>query len=90
MDAYSPEQASYEVRVRHLPEDRVISLSGLEIMDPALDGAAHWIVRRTPNAVPTQLSFLNADCVNIMHRNPAYQDPLQQSGQLQGGASMLL
>jgi UDP-N-acetyl-D-mannosaminuronic acid transferase (WecB/TagA/CpsF family) len=51
-------------------------------MSTTIDGAARWIVKRAQNVAPIQVSFLNADCVNILCRTPAYHDPLQQFGRI--------
>ncbi|MFY0610312.1 MAG: WecB/TagA/CpsF family glycosyltransferase [Hyphomicrobiaceae bacterium] len=64
---------------RSRPQDRMISLFGLDVSDTTLEGAARWIVGRVHQAKLAQISFLNADCVNIMHRDPAYRDALEQS-----------
>ena len=61
-------------------EARTVSLFGVDIMDTTLERAADWIVERARLAVPTQVSFLNADCVNILHRSPSYRQALQSSG----------
>lgn len=56
-----------------------ISLFGLRISDTTLDHAAQWIVNRAKHNQRAKISFLNADCVNIMHRNSAYRDALQNA-----------
>jgi exopolysaccharide biosynthesis WecB/TagA/CpsF family protein len=58
---------------------REISLFGLDIRDTTIEEAARWIIARASRAEPTQISFLNADCVNILHRQPAYRDALEQA-----------
>lgn len=62
--------------------DRIVSLFGLDIMDTTLERAADWIVERARLAAPAQVSFLNADCVNILHRSPRYRQALQSSGRI--------
>lgn len=62
--------------------ERVISLFGLDVMDTTVDEAARWIVECALAGERRQVSFLNADCVNIMHRNPAYQEALEKSDRI--------
>lgn len=63
-------------------QDRTISLFGLKVTDTTVERAARWIVGRARHSHPFQVSFLNADCVNVMHRSPAYRDALQQSDRI--------
>ena len=60
-------------------QENPIALFGLDIADTTIEQAAGWLVERARHAIPTQISFLNADCVNIMHRNPAYRAALEHS-----------
>lgn len=62
--------------------DRIISLFGLDVMDTTIDGAARWIIACAQAGQRQQISFLNADCVNIMHRSPAYQEALENSNRI--------
>ena len=80
--ACSSEGVVDDLPMRRSPEDRMISLFGLNITDTTIDNAAGWIVRRAQGAAPIQVSFLNADCVNVMHRDPKYQEALQQSDRI--------
>lgn len=59
--------------------DRAFSLFGISVSDTTVDRAAAWIVRRASHRLSAQVSFLNADCVNIMHRNPDYRQALMGS-----------
>ncbi len=61
---------------------RAIDLFGLELTDTTIDQAATWIIARAQQAISTQISFLNADCVNIMHRDPAYREALECSDRI--------
>lgn len=63
----------------HLPQHRVFELFGLCITDTTIEQAASWIVQRAQHRLPTQVSFLNADCVNVMHRDQDYQNALVSS-----------
>lgn len=82
VDTYSSEQAVDDVPMRRSSQDRMISLFGLNVTDTTIDNAAGWIVRRAQGADPIQVSFLNADCVNVMHRDPEYQEALLQSDRI--------
>ena len=66
---------------RNLPS-RTIDLFGLELTDTTIEQAATWIIARAQHAISTQISFLNADCVNIMHRDPAYREALEHSDRI--------
>jgi exopolysaccharide biosynthesis WecB/TagA/CpsF family protein len=65
-----------------LPAERAITLFGLDIMDTSIEQAAKWLVTRAQHRQSTQVSFLNADCVNIMHSNPTYRDALARSDRI--------
>jgi N-acetylglucosaminyldiphosphoundecaprenol N-acetyl-beta-D-mannosaminyltransferase len=56
-----------------------ISLFGIAIDNVTLDRAVDTIVQRVDEDAATQVSFVNADCVNIACRNPEYLEALRQS-----------
>lgn len=62
--------------------NRTISLFGLEIADTTLVSAANWLVSCAQSQTRTVANFVNADCVNVMHRNPAYADALMKSDRI--------
>jgi N-acetylglucosaminyldiphosphoundecaprenol N-acetyl-beta-D-mannosaminyltransferase len=57
-----------------------IKLFGIAIDNVTLDLAVETIVARFDGPAATQVSFLNADCVNIACRNAEYLEALQHSG----------
>jgi exopolysaccharide biosynthesis WecB/TagA/CpsF family protein len=63
-----------------------ICLMGTRIDNLSMDEAIATILQRMdgkpnpqPPATPTQVSFVNADCINLAYRNPAYQQVLEES-----------
>ena len=56
-----------------------INLFDIEIDNVTLEQAVEVIVDRLDGDTPAQVSFVNADCVNIACRNPEYLEALQQS-----------
>ena len=62
--------------------DETVSIFGLDIANTTLEHASTWIINRATHGLPTQISFLNADCVNIMHRDQAYRDALIHSDRI--------
>ncbi len=56
-----------------------IRLFGIEIDNVTLDEAVELIVERLDGNTPAQVSFVNADCVNIACRSPEYREALQDS-----------
>ncbi len=56
-----------------------ISLFGITIDNTTLPQAVETIVQRLDGGSAAQVSFVNADCVNVACRNPAYLEALQQS-----------
>lgn len=66
----------------HDTYDHHVALFGLKTWDATLVEAADWIVSRASRRQSARVSFLNADCVNIMHRHPAYQDALKMSDRI--------
>lgn len=63
-------------------QHRVFELFGLSITDTTLEQAASWVVQRAQHRLPTNVSFLNADCVNIMHRDQNYRNALVSSDRI--------
>lgn len=64
------------------PSGRVVRLFGLDIFDTTIAKAADWIVDRAVRGIGTQVSFLNAHCVNVMARDRSYFDALRQSDRI--------
>jgi N-acetylglucosaminyldiphosphoundecaprenol N-acetyl-beta-D-mannosaminyltransferase len=56
-----------------------IKLFDIEIDNVTLQEAVEVILDRLDGDTPTQISFVNADCVNIACRNAEYLEALQQS-----------
>ncbi len=56
-----------------------IKLFDIEIDNVTLPQAVEVIIDRLDDETPTQISFVNADCVNIARRSPEYLGALQQS-----------
>ncbi len=56
-----------------------IKLFDIEIDNVTLDQAVKVLVDRLEADAPTQVSFVNADCVNIACKSPEYLQALQQS-----------
>ena len=56
-----------------------IELFDIQIDNVTLNQAVEAIVERLDGDTPTQVSFVNADCVNIACRSPEYLEALQQS-----------
>lgn len=77
----TPSSGSVDDASHHLPNN-TFTLFGLPLSDVTIEQAATWIVARAKSATPTQISFLNADCANIMHRNPAYREALTGSDRI--------
>ena len=53
-----------------------IEIRGLRLLNLALDEAVAAIESAVLSRTPTRVAFVNADCVNIAARNPAYRDSL--------------
>ena len=73
---FGKEIASKAARGTALPR---IKLFDIEIDNVTLEEAVDAIVERLDGDTPTQVSFVNADCVNIACRHPEYLEALQQS-----------
>lgn len=73
-----------DVYRRILPADQAyapsIRLMGTRIDNLSMDEAIAAIQQRMDGDGPTQVSFVNADCVNIAYRVPEYQQVLDRSG----------
>jgi N-acetylglucosaminyldiphosphoundecaprenol N-acetyl-beta-D-mannosaminyltransferase len=65
---------------RSRPSADRIALFGIEIDNLTMDHAIAEIVAATDgNGPPRQISFVNADCVNLAHRNARYREALAGS-----------
>lgn len=53
-----------------------VRLFGVEIRDTTLAHTAGWLTMRARHGMRTDVTFLNAHCVNVMHRDPAYRRAL--------------
>ena len=47
-------------------------------MSASLAKAAYWIANRAQAGISTQVSFLNAHCVNVARKDWRYRDSLTQ------------
>jgi UDP-N-acetyl-D-mannosaminuronic acid transferase (WecB/TagA/CpsF family) len=68
---------------------RKVRLFGLQITDTTLVEAAAWILDRAANQIPTQVSFLNAHCVNVMRKDAVYTEALASSDRILADGSGL-
>ncbi len=59
-----------------LANERRLRLCGIEIADTDIPSAAAWIVLRARHRLAAEIAFLNAHCVNVLHRDPAYRAAL--------------
>ncbi len=60
------------------PPDRICIL-GIRFDNLTMSEAVQAIVDRLDHPLPSQACFVNADCVNIAHRNPQYLDVLHKA-----------
>jgi len=70
------ENATHARETADLPR---IKLFDIAIDNVTLQQAVEVIVDRLDGDTPTQVSFVNADCVNVACRSPEYLEALQQS-----------
>jgi exopolysaccharide biosynthesis WecB/TagA/CpsF family protein len=59
------------------PAGEPVRLFGLEVRDTTLDATARWLVSRARHGIRTDVAFLNAHCINVLHRDPAYRRALE-------------
>jgi UDP-N-acetyl-D-mannosaminuronic acid transferase (WecB/TagA/CpsF family) len=55
-----------------------VRLFGVEVRDTTLADAAGWLTTRARHGVKTDVAFLNAHCVNVMHSDPDYRRALDE------------
>lgn len=55
------------------PASRNVRLFGIDIVDTRIEAATRWILERAVAQVPTRIAFVNAHCINVSYRNPAYR-----------------
>lgn len=53
-----------------------LTISGVPLVNTTMDDALYRILRLARGVTPTQVCFVNADCVNIAHRNATYRQTL--------------
>lgn len=56
--------------------DRALRLFGIEVLDTTRERAARWIVDSAVQGLPTKIGFVNAHCINVMHRDIGYRQSL--------------
>jgi N-acetylglucosaminyldiphosphoundecaprenol N-acetyl-beta-D-mannosaminyltransferase len=56
------------------------TLMGIPFVNVTMDEAIDLLILRSEGESATQVSFVNADCVNITYRDAEYLDVLRQSG----------
>jgi N-acetylglucosaminyldiphosphoundecaprenol N-acetyl-beta-D-mannosaminyltransferase len=78
LEAPSNQTPSNNVRTAPAALPR-IRLFDIAIDNVTLDHAVETIVERLDGETATQVSFVNADCVNVAYRNREYKKALQQS-----------
>ena len=70
---------------------RGVRLFGLDLCDTTRDEAALSLVGRAMRGERSRVSFINAHCVNVMYRDAAYREALQQSdGIFVDGSGMMI
>lgn len=57
-----------------------IEILGIPIQNLTMDEAVEAILQKASAAAPSQLCFVNADCVNIAFRHPRYRSVLEECG----------
>jgi N-acetylglucosaminyldiphosphoundecaprenol N-acetyl-beta-D-mannosaminyltransferase len=57
----------------------IVSILGISIDNLTMSDAIDWIVDRATGDSPAQICFVNADCANMLSRDPDYRAVLHQS-----------
>ena len=57
---------------------RPVRFLGLEVTDTTLDNAGHWIVTQAQRKTPTNIGFVNAHFVNLVHEQAGLSDTIKQ------------
>jgi N-acetylglucosaminyldiphosphoundecaprenol N-acetyl-beta-D-mannosaminyltransferase len=57
----------------------VVSILGISLDNMTMSDAIEWIVARAAGNSPGQICFVNADCANLVSRNPDYMAVLRDS-----------
>jgi exopolysaccharide biosynthesis WecB/TagA/CpsF family protein len=56
---------------------RALSLFDIEVTDTTIAEAARWLTQRAAHGIATTAGFVNAHCINVAYRDPAYRDSLE-------------
>lgn len=59
------------------PAERTLRIFGIEVLDTTREHAAEWIVGNAVRGLPTKVGFVNAHCINLMHRDVGYRRSLE-------------
>ena len=59
-----------------------VDVLGFKLMSASLAKAAYWIANRAQAGISTQVSFLNAHCVNVARKDWRYRDSLTSADAL--------
>lgn len=58
------------------PAPPELHLLGVTVVNTTMDEAVEWILDRAKATGPSQVCFVNPDCLNVAHGNPAYRGVL--------------
>ena len=59
------------------PAPPVLDFFGVPVVNTTMDEAVEWIVERARQATPSQVCFVNPDCLNIAYEHEAYRSVLR-------------
>lgn len=65
-----------------LAHGQTVRLFGVDLFDTTVAAASAWIVDRALRNAATQVSFLNAHCVNVMYRDDKYREAVAGSDRI--------
>lgn len=65
-----------------LPTPGEIAFFGIHVVNTTMQEAVDWLIQRARADVPSLLSFVNPDCLNIAYRDEPYRDVLRHSARV--------
>ncbi|MEM9356280.1 MAG: WecB/TagA/CpsF family glycosyltransferase [Pseudomonadota bacterium] len=72
------DQPSAAVHFAFPSRGRIVRFLGLDVTDTTLESASHWIVAQAQDKTPTNIGFVNAHFVNLVHEQVGLGETIKQ------------
>ncbi|MEM8970911.1 MAG: WecB/TagA/CpsF family glycosyltransferase [Pseudomonadota bacterium] len=78
LEAGTSVRSSSPVHFAFPSSGRHVRVLGLDVTDTTLEGAGHWIIKQAQDKTSTNIGFINAHFVNLVHEQPDLSETTKQ------------